>query len=246
MSENKASEGYIKLHRKFLDWEWYRDINTSRLFLHMIFKANWKPGRFQGIEIGRGEFVSSYNTLSQESGLSVMSVRTAVKHLISTGELTVSKHSKFTVFTIKNYSQYQGDNTQANTQLTGNQQAANMQLTTIEEGKKEKREESKKKPYSAGFCTLWEAYPRKKEKSAAYACYKARLNDGFSEDELLTAVKRYADECRRQHTEERYIKLCSTFLGPNTPFTDFLNQKEGLSNDGTSTIQGHGYSLSDI
>ena len=63
---------------------------------------------------------------------------------------------------------------------------------------------------------------RKKEKAKAYRCYKARLADGFSEDELETAVKRYADECKINHTEEKYIKLGATFLGPNTPFTDYL------------------------
>ena len=60
----------------------------------------------------------------------------------------------------------------------------------------------------------------------AYKAYKARLNDGFSEDELITAVKRYAEECRRQRTEERYIKHCSTFLGVNTPFMDYLKKEE--------------------
>ena len=72
------------------------------------------------------------------------------------------------------------------------------------------------------FEQIWKAYPRKKEKAAAYKVYKARLSDGFSEDELETAVKRYADECKKLHTEERYIKHAATFLGPNTPFVDYL------------------------
>ena len=79
-----------------------------------------------------------------------------------------------------------------------------------------------KKTYTCAFESLWAAYPRKKEKAKAYKCYKARLADGFSEDELETAVKRYADECKINHTEEKYIKLGATFLGPNTPFTDYL------------------------
>ena len=62
-------------------------------------------------------------------------------------------------------------------------------------------------------------------KRQAYKCYMARLADGFSEDELETAVKRYADECKKNHTEERYIKLGATFLGPNTPFVDYLGGK---------------------
>ena len=84
----------------------------------------------------------------------------------------------------------------------------------------------KDKTYTCAFEALWKAYPRKKEKAGAYKCYKARLADGFSEDELETAVKRYADECRRQKTEQKYIKLAATFLGPSTPFTDYLGEAE--------------------
>lgn len=84
----------------------------------------------------------------------------------------------------------------------------------------------KDKTYTCAFEELWKAYPRKKEKAGAYKCYKARLADGFSEDELKTAVKRYADECQRQKTEQKYIKLAATFLGPSTPFTDYLGEAE--------------------
>ena len=84
----------------------------------------------------------------------------------------------------------------------------------------------KDKTYTCAFEALWKAYPRKKEKAGAYKCYKARLADGFSEDELETAVKRYAEECQRQKTEQKYIKLAATFLGPSTPFTDYLGEAE--------------------
>lgn len=84
----------------------------------------------------------------------------------------------------------------------------------------------KNKNYCVRFEQIWQAYPRKKEKAAAYKAYKARLSDGFSEDELETAVKRYADECKRRHTEERYIKHAATFWGPNTPFADYLKGEE--------------------
>ena len=91
---------------------------------------------------------------------------------------------------------------------------------------KKKIQKKEKPPYTAVFEELWKAYPRRKDKVLAYKAYKARLNDGFSEDELITAVKRYAEECQRQRTEERYIKHCSTFLGVNTPFMDYLGKEE--------------------
>lgn len=87
------------------------------------------------------------------------------------------------------------------------------------------------KTYTCAFEELWKAYPRKKEKAGAYKCYKARIADGFSEDELFTAVKRYADECRKNKTEDKYIKHASTFLGANTPFMDYLKREEDSVNE---------------
>ena len=75
--------------------------------------------------------------------------------------------------------------------------------------------------YPGGFEEAWKIYPRKKEKAAAYKAYKARLHD-FSEEQMLTATKRYAEECRILNTEERYIKHGSTFFGPSMPFADYL------------------------
>lgn len=129
---------YIKINRSILEWEWYLDNNTKILFFHMLLKANWKKGNFKGVEIDRGSFASSYQSLSSETGLSIQNIRTSVRRLKSTGEITVTKYAKFSVFTINNYGCYQDTNKVTNTQLTGNQHASNTQVTTIEEGKKER------------------------------------------------------------------------------------------------------------
>lgn len=126
--------GFIKIDRGILDWEWYSDINTTRLFIHLILKANWKDGRFQGQEIKRGSFVTSYPKLAEETELTVNQVRTSLSKLKSTGEITVKSQSKFSVITVKNYCLYQ-DISQAN----------HSQITTIEESKKVRREEIKKR-----------------------------------------------------------------------------------------------------
>ena len=115
----------------------------------------------------------------------------------------------------------------------------NLDETKPEPKEKEKEKDNvkvKDNKYSCAFEALWAAYPRKKEKANAYKCYNARLADGFSEDELLTAVKRYADECKTRGTEARYIKLGATFLGPNTPFSDYLGdyKPEDAGNGGAA------------
>lgn len=84
----------------------------------------------------------------------------------------------------------------------------------------------KKNPYTEGFEAFWKVYPRKKDKGMGYKKYNARLNDGFSESELLEAATNYAEECARMRTEEHYIKHASTFLSDSTPFLDYIHKKD--------------------
>lgn len=120
---------YVKISRKILDWEWYTDINTKVLFLHILLKANWKPGRFQGTEVPRGSLVTSQQNMAAETGLTIKNVRTALKHLENTGEVAVSRHPKFSVITVKNYNQYQS----GGSQVAVEGQSEGSQVATIEE-----------------------------------------------------------------------------------------------------------------
>ena len=136
---------YIKLSRSILEWEWYSDINTCRLFIHMVLKANWKDGKFQGTTVPRGSFVSSIRKLAEQTGLTEREVRTAISHLKKTGEVTSKSHIKYSVFTVVNYDLYQSNDTQDDTQATGKRQANDIQTTTIEERKKGRKEEDNNK-----------------------------------------------------------------------------------------------------
>lgn len=124
----------------------------------------------------------------------------------------------------------------------------NLDVTKQEPKEKEKVKEKVKDKdniYSCAFEEFWEAYPRKKEKAKAYKCYKARLADGFSEDELMTAVKRYAAECKARRTEAQYIKLGATFLSASTPFLDYLGdyKPEGTAGTKFSNFEERKYNM---
>lgn len=109
---------WIKIFTKFLNWEWYKDQNTKALFIHCLLKANWKDGKFEGHDIPRGSFVTGRKKLAQELGLSEQEIRTALKHLISTKELTIKKTNKFSIISIVKFEIYQQVNQQINQQLT--------------------------------------------------------------------------------------------------------------------------------
>jgi len=126
--------GWIKIHYNLLNWEWYDDINTKTLFLHLLLMANWKDKKWHGILIKRGSFVTSLGKLANQTGLSVQNVRTSLNKLKSTHEITSKTTNKYTYITINNFNDYQ----ETTNKLTNNQQTTNKQLTTTEEGKKDK------------------------------------------------------------------------------------------------------------
>lgn len=99
--------GYIKLYRSLLNWEWYDDINTKTVFLHLLLTVNIAKRQWHGITVPCGSRVCSYAVLASETRLSVDKVRTAIKHLEATGEITRYKYPKCTVFTVNNYDKFQ-------------------------------------------------------------------------------------------------------------------------------------------
>lgn len=109
--------GFVKLYRKIVDWEWYKDQNTKALFLHLMIRANWGVQNFRGDTIYCGQLVTSIRSLADETGLSVQEVRTAISHLKATHEIEVDATHKYTLITVVNWRFYQKENGELNTDL---------------------------------------------------------------------------------------------------------------------------------
>lgn len=136
--------GFIKLQRKILDWEWYDDIPTKTLFIHILLKANFLDKTWRGVSIKRGEFLTGRKELAKETGLSEQQIKTALNKLKSTQEITIKATNKFSIIKIENYCSYQDKKNDSNQQIeqptTNNQLTINQQSTTTKNEKKEKNE----------------------------------------------------------------------------------------------------------
>ena len=140
------SQGYIRLFRQFLDWEWYDDANTMRLFVHCLLLANSENKQWRGINIKRGQFITSQSKLAHSLKLSIKQIRGSLNKLKTTGEVAVDTTSEYSIITVNNYTLYQTFDKQSNTQLTNNRQTGDKQVTTTNKrnkGRKEKRNYSK-------------------------------------------------------------------------------------------------------
>jgi DNA-binding transcriptional MerR regulator len=131
--------GWIKIHRKFLDWEWFNKSEAVHLFMYLVLKANHKDGQWQGIDIKKGQFVTSFGKISSDTGISLQTIRTLLKKFEKTNEINIQTTNKFTIVTLCKYECYQQENEPTNTQLTNEQQTTNNQLTTNKNDKNEKK-----------------------------------------------------------------------------------------------------------
>lgn len=121
--------GYIKLHRKLLDWGWYSDSVVKDVFLHILLTAAFSDGQYQGYTIKAGQAVIGRKRLAEALGFSEQQIRTALKKLESTGEITTFSTNKFTIVTVENWGFYQCEEETSNQRATNEQPTNNQQIT---------------------------------------------------------------------------------------------------------------------
>jgi len=81
------SDGWVKLHRKAIEWEWFKKPFMFRLFSYLVMSANREDGKWQGYEIKRGQLATGRRSLSDATGISQQSIRTCLTRLQQTGEI---------------------------------------------------------------------------------------------------------------------------------------------------------------
>lgn len=184
--------GYAKIYRKFLEWEWYSDLNTKALFLHLLLTANHKDKKWKGIDIKKGQVLSGLKSLNVGTGLSESKLRTSLKKLKSTGEITIQSTNLYSIITVCNYCEYHdydsSDNKQSNSPddipVTNESQANHNQVTTTKKVNHYKNEKEE-----LLFDKFWDLYPRKinKKKSKQIFLSLAKKKD-FDFEKVLSEL----------------------------------------------------------
>lgn len=120
--------GFIKLHRKLIEWGWYSDCVVKDVFLHILMLANFEEGEYRGYKLLPGDAIIGRKQMSKDLGFSEQQIRTALKKLESTGEISLKTTNRFTIATVVNWDFYQcNEKTPTNNQPTDNQQITNNQ-----------------------------------------------------------------------------------------------------------------------
>lgn len=211
--------GFITLHRKLLDWEWYNDTNTKILFIHCLLKANWEEKKWKGILIERGTFITSFQCLSEETNLSVKQVRLCISKLESTKEIVKKGTNKYTLLTIVKYNEYQCvENERANKRQTKDKQRATTNNIIIKQ----------KEITDIDWDKLLNQFNNitgkkiRKVSDKAKRQFTARIKDGYSKQEILDAIQNCYNNS--WHKENPHI-LTLEFISNEDKFITYATMK---------------------
>lgn len=81
-----------------------------------------------------------------------------------------------------------------------------------------------------GFREAYDLYPKHTGRSDALKAYNARIKEGFSAEEILSAVSVYRKECESERRDKKYIKNPSTFFGPGGFVQEYMQKQPEIPN----------------
>lgn len=126
--------GYIKLWRRMFDKGWFNNPDILALWVHLLFKANHKDTEvFIGlnkIPIKRGQFITSRQHLSVESGIEQSKIERILNMLKTEHQIEQQSFNKFRMITITNWDKYQISEQQNEQQMNNKRTANEQQMNT--------------------------------------------------------------------------------------------------------------------
>ena len=142
------NNGFVKIPRSILDWEWYDHPDVSRVYFHLILKVNYAPAKWRGIDILIDEHITSIDKLSTELAISPFKVRESLSKLKATGYIELFPTNKFTKLKVIK-SRLEVDKSdffsKQNNNQTTNQSKSNQNQTTTNNNNIEKKEIEERK-----------------------------------------------------------------------------------------------------
>ena len=185
--------GFIQIHRKITEWEWYDDANTFRLFMHLLLKANYKAKSYRGMQLEAGTVLTGRDLLAKQLRMSVQQIRTALNKLELTGEVTIQSSSQGTKVQLIKYKEYQmptSEQPASNQPVTSEQPTSNQRVTTINKDNKENKDNKDNKK-EASFNFLKSIIDLGVEEQVAKDWMVVRKGKGAN---TLTAFKKIKEE----------------------------------------------------
>lgn len=202
-------DGWIKLYRKFINWQWYGVINVRITFLHLLLMANHEDSFVYGVKVKRGQFLTSYDRLANAVGITNKQIRNALEKLKNTNEIGVKRAGNFTIITICNYDSYQCFEDEGG-QTKGNQRADRGQTEGRQRATNNNDKNDNNDKNIIYSCESELSPPNKKktkeERKKEFAERLAEYKDQYTHEMLLAFYEYWTESNEGENTKMRFEK----------------------------------------
>ena len=213
-------DGYIKLYKKLIQWQWYKDSNTKSLFIDLLLDANFEDSKVGFETIKRGQCLTSLKRMQERTGLTYQQIRTSLSKLEKSGEINKQITNRYSIITINKYNDYQ----ELNKQTTNKQQTNN----NIKEYKEEQEEkEINIYKYIVEHLNMRTGQHYKYSTTKTKDLIKARLNEKFTLEDFKTVIDKMCVEWMGTDMQ-KYLRPETLF---GNKFESYLNREINNSNN---------------
>jgi hypothetical protein len=177
------------------------------LFIHCLFNANTQDREIDNCLISRGSFITSIRGLQRETGLSMQCLRSCLKNLQSTQEITQTSTQKDTIINLLKYDSYAVPQRKAN---TGSNTATNTEVISQSTEYQHLSEVPTQAAVNVSLCNETDCKGQKEQGNTA----------------TNTETNTHTQRKEKENKQEKEIS-------PHTPYieTEINKEKEKKSND---------------
>lgn len=93
--------GFVKFPRETIEREWFGDGTTLTVYVFLLCHATFRDMDHAGRTLRKGQYITSNRKLAEKTQLSVQQIKTALKHLKATHDITIETGTKFSIITVK-------------------------------------------------------------------------------------------------------------------------------------------------
>lgn len=247
MAENKP--GWIKLHRSLINWEWWDDHNTTRILIYLLISVNYEQKKWMGQTIEPGQLITSWDKLSENTGMTVRQCRTSIEKLEKSDQITRKSTNKWQAITLLKWDKLQGDDSTNDKPATSQRQTNDKPATTTKECTTSSTKEYKElkegkelslspKGESIDWKILLETYNGIFGKKCTVVsakvqtAFKARLKEGYMKPQIMRAMENVKQT--QFHRNNNYLHATLEFFSRSSTldkYADIATKNSGLTKE---------------
>ncbi|MBD5111108.1 MAG: hypothetical protein HDT42_01030 [Ruminococcaceae bacterium] len=212
--------GFVQLSDNLTNWEWFDDKNTVYVYLWLLLRAEWRATRYRGMEIERGQVITTYTEISEKCGVTIRQARTILDRLKTTGKATVKTTSKFSIITMLEYDCNVKSDSLSDSQMTDKRQTARqsndkptLYNTNIQNTKEQTPRAAREGlEDDVNFEKFWSSYPKKIAKQQALNAWNKINPDEELTAKILASLERQKKSVQWTKDNGQYIPYPVTWL----------------------------------